>query len=133
MTKVKFKRQFDTSYKGKPYQNESGKSVTKPSMTLTVRELMERHTRGLETGTLQREEIYLPDGMEVPNITDLTDLVYQREELKQKQDELEERIRTEKENKRVERERTKQREAERNQADDQNSKPNSKDTKPETT
>lgn len=92
---AKFKRQFDKNYKGAPYQNDPGESVTKPSMTLTVRELMDRHTRGLDPGTQQKEEMYLPEGMEVPKVTDLTDLIYQREELKEKQKELNQKIKDE--------------------------------------
>lgn len=89
---VKFRRQYTPDYKGTPYQNETGVSMTVPSMTLTVKELMERHTRGLETDTAQREEIYLPEGIDVPRMDDLTDLVFAKEELKQKEDEIKQQI-----------------------------------------
>lgn len=90
---VKFKTQFNPSYKGTPHKNKSGKSMTQPSMSLTVKELMERHTRGLETGVEAKEELYLED--EVPRITDLTDLVYQREALEEQQAEIEQQIQNE--------------------------------------
>lgn len=86
---TKFRRNYDPDYKGTPHEMDYGDSVTQPSMTLTVRELMTRHTRGLETGAMEREPIYLPDGMEVPRPNDLTDLVYERERLEEQRKELE--------------------------------------------
>lgn len=91
-TKYKFVRQFNRNYKGTPYQNESGVSMTQPSMTLTVKELMERHTRGLETDIRHKEEIYLEEGEEVPRITDLTDIVYMKEELQEREEQLKKQV-----------------------------------------
>lgn len=92
---VKFKRRYDPEYNGSPYQNESGVSMTQPSMSLTVRELMTRHTRGLETGIPPKEEIYLDESQEVPSHNDLVDIVEERERLNERKRELEKQLQDE--------------------------------------
>ena len=88
---IKFRRQFDLGYNGTPVEKDYGESLTVPSMTLTVKELMERHTRGIGTGAAVREGIYLDD-QEIPVITDLTDLQERREELEQQGKDLTEKV-----------------------------------------
>lgn len=91
-TEVRFRTQFNEKYKGSPYKNEYGPSLTVPDLNLTVKELMVRHTRGVGVGAIQREEHYLPEGMEVPSIKDFTEIEDRREELKQREKEIREEI-----------------------------------------
>lgn len=92
---VKFRRNFDPKYKGTKWENETGEKVTVPSMALTVKELMVRHTRGLETGVPTREGYYMEEGEEVPRILDLTDLVERRERLEERTKEINKAIKDE--------------------------------------
>lgn len=92
---TRFKRQFQEGYKGTPTTLPEMPSCTQPSMTLSVQELMERHTRGIDTGAIQREEIYFPDDMEVPRITDMNEISEMKERLKEKEQELIQKIRDE--------------------------------------
>lgn len=97
MTKeVKFKRQYQKDYKGVLYDNDSGKSKTQPSMSLTVRDLMERHTRGLETNEKVRDGIFLEEGQEVPNIQDMNDIQEMKEALQEKYNEINKKVKDEK-------------------------------------
>lgn len=89
---TKFKTQWDPTYKGTSFVNDYGPKQTVPSMTLTVQELMQRHTRGLGTDAVEREPIYLEEGDEIPVIRDLTDIVERREQLEAKQHELEQQL-----------------------------------------
>ena len=78
---LKFRRNFDPTYKGCKGHIIEGKSETVPDEGLTVKELMERHTRGI--GSPIREGLYLDEyGLEVPRITDLTDIQEMRERLR---------------------------------------------------
>lgn len=88
-TETKFRRQWDRSYKGRPSEIEFGKSVTVPDLNLTIKQLMERHTRGVGGNVTEREAIYLDDyGMEVPVVRDLTDLSDMKDNLKDRADAL---------------------------------------------
>mgnify|MGYP000692385051 CR=1 FL=1 len=60
-----------------------GPSKTVPDQNLTVKNLMERHTRGIGTGVTEREPIYLPDHLEVKRPQDLTEILEYKEELEQ--------------------------------------------------
>lgn len=92
-----FRTQWNPEYKGHNPEMDMGKSCTVPSQTLTVKELMTRHTRGLEIGVAQKEEIYLPEDMEVPRVTDMNDLVYKREQLEDEKRQVEQDIKNERE------------------------------------
>lgn len=90
---TRFRTQFDPNYKGTKYMPEGGMgiSLTVPDLNLSVKQLMERHTRGIGIGVAQREEHYFEDE-EVPKMTDLTDLEIRREQLKQREAEIREEI-----------------------------------------
>lgn len=92
----KFKQNYDPSYNGTRCKKDYPNSLTKPSMSMTVRELMEKHTRGLGLGVSAKEEMYLDEqGLEVPKVTDLTDIQERRENLMEKQKELREKAKEE--------------------------------------
>lgn len=84
--------QFDIGYKGTEGKTIDGKSMTEPDMTLTVGQLVERHTRG---GTLpQREPFYFET--EIPTFSDLTDIDEYRTQLAHRLKETEKFIKDEK-------------------------------------
>lgn len=94
MTKeTRFRKQFDLSYGGTPSVVEFGPSVTEPDLNLTVKELMERHTRGVGVVPEPKTEYYEDDiGDEVPVITDLTDIQDLKERNQAKVKELEKQL-----------------------------------------
>lgn len=98
---MRFKRQFNPKYKGEPRDQKWPTSITQPDQNLTVKTLMERHTKGIGTGVAERQEIYLQDeegnGMEVPRIQDFTELQDRRAELQQQLEEVNKRVAEEKE------------------------------------
>lgn len=63
--------QFDIHYKGTKGRKINGKSMTVPDMSITVRQMLERHTRGLPIPK-GREPMYFD--LEVPVFHDLTDV-----------------------------------------------------------
>lgn len=58
-----------------------GISQTVPDQSLSIRELLLNHSRGLPMPTAMREPQYL--GVEIPTIYDLNDLIDNRERLEQ--------------------------------------------------
>lgn len=91
---TKFSRQWDKSYKGYPGMENNGKDLCVPDQNISLRELMYRHTRGLpiDGNVMKNGEYY---GVEIPKITDLTDIENYRERLKVAKDELMEAIKAE--------------------------------------
>lgn len=88
VTKRVFKIQFDIEYDGDAGSTPIGTSKTVPDMNLTVRQLLENHTRSPEGEEAVTQPMYF--GIQVPKITDLTDVeLYKqrlKEELKRTQD-----------------------------------------------
>lgn len=92
----RFRTQFDPSYKGSTGIKIKGKSQTLPDLNMSVQQLMQNHTRGMEIPQA-KDEYYEEDlGGEVPSIVDLVDLEEMKEENLRKQKELENTIKKEK-------------------------------------
>jgi len=69
---TRFRIQFDFDYNGDPGKMMNGISKTQPDMSLTVRQLLENHTRGRVSDVQHKEPIYFD--MPVPTISDITDV-----------------------------------------------------------
>lgn len=80
--KNKYRIQFDFEYGGDPGKTMDGTVVTQPDMSLTVRQLLENHTRGVDSNVQERKPIYFD--VPVPTITDITDVHEYRAHLKEK-------------------------------------------------
>lgn len=78
----RYRVQFDFTYGGTKGKEMDDEIVTQPDMTLTVRQLLEHHTRGIDTGITPKEPFYFD--IEVPTITDITDIQRYREHLQEK-------------------------------------------------
>lgn len=96
---TRFKRQFDPKYKGSQGKKMDGKSMTTPDMSVSIQTLLERHSRGLGLGSLERHGEYFDD-VEIPIFDDITDQVAYKEELIRRTQEVDEQIRKEREEKR---------------------------------
>lgn len=68
----KIKVQFDITYKGSDGKVMDGESETMPDMHLTVRQLLENHSRGMDSKVNIRQPLYFD--MEIPTINDITDV-----------------------------------------------------------
>lgn len=71
--KKRFRTQFTTSYKGEKGELNTQDSVTVPDDSLSVRQLLINHTRGLATTTSQRQGVYTED-MVAPIYKDITEV-----------------------------------------------------------
>jgi hypothetical protein len=91
----KFRVQFDFDYKGTNGSDGGGKKVTQPEMSLTVRQLLENHTRGINSPVKTLTPMYFD--LEVPVIKDLTDVHEYRQHLEQRLAYTDEFIKKEKE------------------------------------
>lgn len=69
--KIVIRTQF-SRWTPKPDSKQFGKSQTVPDMSLTIKELLDGHTRGIDLDPERREGLYLEEP--IPVITDLTDL-----------------------------------------------------------
>jgi hypothetical protein len=78
----RYRVQFDFTYKGAPGKKMSDEIVTQPDMTLTVRQLLENHTRGIDSGVQEKAPFYFD--VEVPTITDITDVHEYRDYLNER-------------------------------------------------
>lgn len=96
MTKVAFRRQFDAKYRGFPGKKMDPKSMTTPDMSVSIQTLLERHSRGLGLGSLERHGEYFGD-IEIPVFHDITDRVAFKEELIRRTQEVDDIIRAERE------------------------------------
>lgn len=85
---MKFQHQFNSDYvpsKGETV-DQTKKSLTMPDQTLSLRRLLENHSRGLPTSAVNREGIYTDQ--EIPVIQDLTDLPELRMQLEDRAEHL---------------------------------------------
>ncbi len=78
----KYRVQFDFDYSGTPGKLMSKETVTQPDMNLTVRQLLENHTRGIDSQVQERKPLYFD--IEVPTIHDITDVMLYKEHLEEK-------------------------------------------------
>ena len=89
------KTQFSTNYNyestGK--NKDMGKSMTLPDQNLTIKELLDRHSRGVSLGAPDLQGEYFDT--EVPRFSDLTEMLEYKKDLEQKRKELTEQINAE--------------------------------------
>ena len=76
-----FQVQFDITYGNGTYVTKSGESLTVPDMNLTVRQLLNNHSRGLTNDRHLKEPIYFD--FKIPKIKDIVDVKEYQEYLKE--------------------------------------------------
>lgn len=74
-----------------------GKSMTVPDQNLTIKELLDRHSRGIPLGAPQLKGEYFDT--EIPKFDDLTDALEYKKDLEKKKAKLEELLKSQKLNK----------------------------------
>ena len=95
---TKQKKVIRTQFSGKTFQSSGykkkmGKSMTLPDQNLTIKELLDRHSRGVSLGASDLQGEYFDT--EVPRFSDLTEMLEYKKELEQKRKELTKQINTE--------------------------------------
>lgn len=85
-TRKRYRVQFDIGYSGSPGKSMDPDSDTIPDLNLTVRQLLENHTRGKGNDVEVRQPLYME--FPIPDLKDMTDV----EEYKAKVQEQLERI-----------------------------------------
>lgn len=75
----KFARQFTKSYKGTPGEKNTKPSLTVPDMSLSLRQLMENHTRGIKSDVADNQGEFFDT--EIPKFDDITEMVEYKNEL----------------------------------------------------
>ena len=88
-----FRRQFVKSYKGSQGETNNEPSETIPDQSLTVRQLLDNHTRGINNPVKHYDPQYFET--EIPNFTDLTEIVEYKENLANQIKEVEKQIKEE--------------------------------------
>jgi hypothetical protein len=101
--RTRIRVQFDITYKGSKGVQIEGESMTEPDLTMTLSQLLERHSRGKEIP--MRAPVFFQT--EIPTFSDLTDIERYRDQLKRRLDETNEFI-----TKEVEAEKARKKEAE---------------------
>lgn len=87
--------QFDIEYTPHPGTENNQDSETVPDLNISVRQLLENHTRGHGNETVQvRQPLYFET--EIPNIKDITDVERYKDTLKERLEDVEDFIHTEK-------------------------------------
>lgn len=82
--------QFDPSYEGSLPEKNTEPSMTQPDMTLSMRELLINHTRGLGIMAKHHEGFYYDT--EIPQFDDMTDIDAYREYLAEQKAENDKRV-----------------------------------------
>jgi hypothetical protein len=95
---TKRKKLIRTQFSGKVYQSSGykknmGKSMTLPDQNLTIKELLDRHSRGVPLGAVDRQGEYFDT--EVPRFSDLTEMLEYKKDLEEKRKELTKQINAE--------------------------------------
>lgn len=91
----RYRIQFDFGYKGTPGKKVKEGSDTIPDLSLTIRQLLENHTRGMDGNVQVRKPIYLDTP--VPNIQDITEVMAYRDKLNEMIEKTNEFIKKERE------------------------------------
>ena len=78
--RTRLRVQFDITYKGHPGKTPKGVSDTVPDMTLSLGQLLERHSRGRDIP--MSEPLYFDT--EIPTFSDLTDVDRYKEQLERR-------------------------------------------------
>ncbi|AXQ65954.1 MAG: hypothetical protein [Microviridae sp.] len=92
-THSKIIKQFQNTpptFKG---ETNNSPSMTVPDMTLTVKQLLHNHSRGIHSDVSHNEPMYFDH--EIPNIDDITDLVAFRNDIKAREKALKAKIKEE--------------------------------------
>jgi len=76
---MKLRKQFTAGYEGTSGPSPDTTLMTQPDMTMSIRELLDRHSRGLPLTTNQRTGEYFDT--EIPRFYDLTDMLKYKQEL----------------------------------------------------
>lgn len=76
---MKLRKQFTAGYEGTSGPSPDTTLMTQPDMTMSIRELLDRHSRGLPLTTNQRQGEYFDT--EIPRFYDLTDMLKYKQEL----------------------------------------------------
>ena len=95
---TKRKKVIRTQFSGKTFQSSGykkkmGKSMTLPDQNLTIKELLDRHSRGVSLGAPDLQGEYFDT--EVPRFSDLTEMLEYKKELEEKRKELTKQINAE--------------------------------------
>tara|TARA_B100000427_G_C15119975_1_gene425397 strand:+ start:96 stop:470 length:375 start_codon:yes stop_codon:yes gene_type:complete len=95
---TKKKKVIKTQFSGKQYQSSGykkkmGKSLTLPDQNLTIGELLDRHSRGVSLGAVDKQGEYFDT--EVPRFNDLTEMLEYKKDLEQKRKDLTKQINAE--------------------------------------
>ena len=91
MKKPKIRTQFTGKiFQSSGFKKNMGKSMTVPDQNLTVKELLDRHSRGVSLGAPQLKGEYFD--VEVPRFDDLTDALEYKKNLMNKAEKLDQLI-----------------------------------------
>tara|TARA_B110000263_G_C15021227_1_gene379644 strand:- start:87 stop:488 length:402 start_codon:yes stop_codon:yes gene_type:complete len=88
---ITVRRQFNTY--PKVYKKRSQKSLTVPDQNMSIRTLLDRHSRGIPLGASEKKGEYFDT--EIPRFDDLTDVVAYKKMLAQKHKELDLQVNSE--------------------------------------
>lgn len=92
--KIVIRTQFSgKTFQSSGYKKKMGKSMTLPDQNLTIKELLDRHSRGVSLGAPDLQGEYFDT--EVPQFNDLTEMLEYKKELEQKRKELTKQINAE--------------------------------------
>ena len=95
---TKQKKVIRTQFSGKTiqstgYKKKMGKSMTLPDQNLTIKELLDRHSRGVSLGAPDLQGEYFDT--EVPRFSDLTEMLEYKKQLEEKRKQLTKQINAE--------------------------------------
>ena len=91
---MKLRRQFmKKKWNSSGFKKDMGASMTLPDQNLTIRELLDRHSRGVPLGAIDRQGEYFDT--EVPRFNDLTEMLEYKKDLEEKRKELTKQINAE--------------------------------------
>jgi pyruvate/2-oxoacid:ferredoxin oxidoreductase beta subunit len=76
---MKLRKQFTAGYEGTPGPSPEQTLMTQPDMTMSIRDLLDRHSRGLPLTTNEKKGEYFDT--EIPRFYDLTDMLKYKQEL----------------------------------------------------
>lgn len=91
---MNLRKQFTAGYEGTPGPSPDQTLVTQPDMTMSIRDLLDRHSRGLPLTTNERQGEYFDT--EIPRFYDLTDMLKYKQELMEKNKSINKIIKDEK-------------------------------------
>jgi hypothetical protein len=76
---MKIQKQFTDAFNGTQGKTMDQTIHTQPDMTMSIRDLLDRHSRGLPLTTNERQGEYFDT--EIPRFDDLTDMLQYKQEL----------------------------------------------------